>query len=155
MTSSAVSSKTTGTPSLSVISAGRYSKASDAVSRYRGWNGSDPAPAAVVQGRQSFALARSAGVILCVGGDVGVFAHGENAREMELMAAAGMPNAQVLVAATSLNAKVLRMDDKVGALKPGLLADIIAVPGDPTQDIAAIRRVNFVVKGGEIVRSPN
>src|SRR5690349_6444344 len=85
--------------------------ASDAVSRYRGWNGSDPAPAAVVQSRQSFALARTAGVTLCVGGDVGVFAHGENAREMELMAAAGMPNTQVLIAATSVNARVLRMDD--------------------------------------------
>jgi imidazolonepropionase-like amidohydrolase len=128
--------------------------ASDATSRYRGWDGSEPAPAAVVQNRKSFQLARAAGVALCVGGDVGVFPHGENAREMELMAAAGMPAAQVLISATSVNARILRLDDKVGAVKPGLLADLIAVPGDPTQDISAVRRVNLVIKGGEVVKTP-
>src|SRR4051794_26924855 len=84
--------------------------ASDAVSRYRGWNGSDPAPAAVEENRHSFALARAAGVPMCMGGDVGVFAHGENAREMELMAAGGMPPAQVLIAATSGNARAFHLD---------------------------------------------
>ena len=128
--------------------------ASDAVSRYRGWNGSEPAPASVAENRKSFALARAAGVTLCVGGDVGVFAHGENAREMELMAAAGMPAAQVLIAATSVNARILRLDDKVGVVKPGLLADLIAIPGDPTQDLSALRRVNLVIKGGEVVKTP-
>ena len=127
--------------------------ASDAVSRYRGWNGSEPAPASVAENRKSFALARAAGVTLCVGGDVGVFAHGENARELELMAAAGMPAAQVLIAATSVNARILRLDDKVGVVKPGLLADLIAIPGDPTQDLSALRRVNLVIKGGEVVKT--
>ncbi|RZL98929.1 MAG: amidohydrolase family protein, partial [Sphingomonas sp.] len=78
--------------------------ASDAVSRYRGWSGGDPVPAAVAENRAAFALARSVGVPICMGGDVGVFAHGRNAREMELMAEAGMPLADVLRAATSGNA---------------------------------------------------
>jgi imidazolonepropionase-like amidohydrolase len=128
--------------------------ASDAVARYRGWNGSEPAPASVTEGRKSFALARSAGVTMCVGGDVGVFPHGQNAREIELMVAAGMPAAQALIAATSVNAHMLRLDDKTGALKPGLLADIIAVPDDPTQDVTTLRRVNLVIKGGEVVKAP-
>jgi imidazolonepropionase-like amidohydrolase len=128
--------------------------ATDATSRYRGWNGEDPAPAAVTNGLKAFAAARAAGVAMCVGGDVGVFPHGTNAREMELMAKAGMSPSDVLISATSLNAKILHMEDKVGAVKPGLLADLIAVPGDPTKDISAVRRVQFVMKGGEIVKAP-
>ena len=126
--------------------------AGDAIARYRGWNGADPKPASVSEGLKAFALARQAGVAMCVGGDVGVFPHGENAREMEQMAAAGMPTAQVLISATSINARMLRMDDKVGTLKAGMLADIIAVPGDPTQDIKTLRGANFVMKGGAIFR---
>lgn len=126
--------------------------ASDATSRYRGWDGSAPAPAAVTESLKAFAIARQSGVALCVGGDVGVYPHGDNAREMEQMAAAGMPAAQVLISATSVNAKMLRMDDRIGALKPGLLADIASVTGDPTQDIKAVRNVTLVMKGGEIVR---
>jgi imidazolonepropionase-like amidohydrolase len=124
--------------------------ASDAVARYRGWNGADPAPPMVVQARKAFGLARTAGVTMCVGGDVGVFAHGENARELELMVVAGMPAAQVLVAATSGNAQSFHMGDQIGALKPGLLADVIAVEGDPTRDIHAVRAVQFVMKGGKV-----
>ena len=125
--------------------------ASDAVSRYRGWTGAEPAPPAVVENRRSFALARAAGVPLCVGGDVGVYAHGTNAREMELMADAGMPPAEVLIAATSGNARIFHMD-RVGHIAPGMLADLVAVAGDPTRDIAAVRAVRFVMKGGTIVR---
>jgi imidazolonepropionase-like amidohydrolase len=128
--------------------------ASDAVAHYRGWNGADPAPASVAESRKSFALARAAGVPMCVGGDVGVFAHGENAREMELMAAAGMPAAQVLVAATSGNAKAFHLDGKVGAIRAGLLADLVAVNGDPTLAIAAVRDVRLVIKGGVVVKAP-
>jgi imidazolonepropionase-like amidohydrolase len=124
--------------------------ASDAVARYRGWNGADPAPPAVAQARNAFALARAAGVTLCVGGDVGVFAHGENARELELMAAAGMPAAQVLIAATSGNAHSFHMGDQIGTIKSGLLADLVAVEGDPTRDIRAVRAVRFVMKGGKV-----
>ena len=87
---------------------------------------------------------------MCVGGDVGVFAHGENAREIELMAAAGMPAAQVLIAATSGNARSFHMGEQIGTLKAGLLADMIAVEGDPTREIHAVRAVQFVMKGGKV-----
>jgi len=89
---------------------------------------------------------------MCMGGDVGVFAHGENAREMALMVAAGMPPAQVLIAATSGNARYFHLADRLGAVRAGLLADLIAVQGDPTHDIAAVRAVQWVMKGGRIVR---
>jgi imidazolonepropionase-like amidohydrolase len=124
--------------------------ASDAVAHYRGWNGSDPAPTMVAQARKAFGIARAAGVSLCVGGDVGVFAHGENAREIELMVAAGMPAPQALVAATSGNARAFHVSDQFGSLEPGLLADIIAVDGDPTRDIHAVRAIKFVMKGGKV-----
>lgn len=124
--------------------------ASDAVSRYRGWAGGDPVPNAVAESRTAFALARAAGVPMCVGGDVGVFAHGENAREMTLMAAAGMPAVQVLIAATSGNARAFHLADR-GQIKAGLLADLVAVHGDPTRNIAAIIHVAWVMKGGSVV----
>jgi imidazolonepropionase-like amidohydrolase len=104
----------------------------------------------VVEARKAFGLARAAGVIMCVGGDVGVFAHGQNAREIELMVAAGMPAAQALVAATSGNARSFHVGDKFGSLEPGLFADIIAVEGDPTRDIHAVRAIKFVMKGGKV-----
>ncbi len=128
--------------------------ATDAIARYRGWDGREPAPAAVIADRKTFALARAAKVTMCMGGDVGVFAHGENAREIELMAGAGMPAADVLIAATSVNARLFHIADKVGSLKPGLLADLVAVAGDPTSDIGAIRAVRLVMKDGLIVLRP-
>ncbi|MEO5938204.1 MAG: amidohydrolase family protein [Sphingomonas sp.] len=126
--------------------------ASDATSRYRGWDGSEPAPPAVALNRSSFKLAMKAGVPMCMGGDVGVFAHGQNAREMELMVAAGMTPAQVLIAATWGNARWFGLDKRLGAVKPGLLADLIAVTGNPAADITAVRRVALVMKGGVVVR---
>ena len=128
--------------------------APDAIARYHGWDGTEPAPAAVLLSRHAFALARAADVIICTGGDVGVFPHGENEREMELMGQNGMPPPQVLLSATSVNAKLFRMDAKVGSIKPGLLADLVAVPGDPTQDLTTLRHVNLVIKGGEVVKAP-
>jgi imidazolonepropionase-like amidohydrolase len=125
--------------------------ASDAVSRYRGWNGQEPAPAAVEENRRSFRLALAAGVPICMGGDVGVFTHGENWREMVLMQREGMPAIQVLSAATSGNARIFHLTD-VGSLKPGMLADIVAVEGDPTKDVAAVKAVRLVMKGGVVVR---
>jgi imidazolonepropionase-like amidohydrolase len=88
-----------------------------------------------------------------MGGDAGVFAHGENVREMELMAAYGMRPADVMIAATSGNARSFRLTDR-GSIKPGLLADLVAVEGDPTRDVTAARRVRMVMKGGTIVRAP-
>lgn len=125
--------------------------AADASARYRGWTGAEPAPPAVRAARESFRLARAAGVPICMGGDVGVYTHGDNAREMVLMATGGMTPAQVLIAATSGNARWMRVGDRLGAVKPGLLADLVAVAGDPTRDLAALGRVQLVVKNGSVV----
>ncbi|GAA4005701.1 amidohydrolase family protein [Sphingomonas humi] len=124
--------------------------AADAVARYAGWNGADPAPPAVAQSRRAFALALKAGVPMCMGGDVGVYAHGDNARELELMVAGGMKPLDVLAAATSGNAKAFALPDR-GSIRAGLRADLVAVDGDPATDIAATRRVRLVLKDGRIV----
>lgn len=125
--------------------------AGDAIARYRGWNGQEPAPADIQQDRAAFQLAMKAGVPLCMGGDVGVYAHGENAREMLLMSQAGMNNAGVLTAATAGNARYFGLADR-GRIAPGLLADLVAVAGDPAADLKAVMAVRFVMKGGEVVR---
>jgi imidazolonepropionase-like amidohydrolase len=127
--------------------------AADAVARYRGWTGVGTVPQGVYDSWKAFHFARAAGVAICMGGDVGVFAHGDNAREMELMAEQEMPAAQVLIAATSGNARAFHLDGKVGAVKAGLLADLIAVDGDPTQNVAAVRDVTLVIKGGIVVKA--
>jgi imidazolonepropionase-like amidohydrolase len=125
--------------------------AGDAIARYRGWNGQEPAPADVQQDRAAFALALKAGVPICMGGDVGVYTHGTNAREMLLMAQAGMSSGAVLTAATAGNARYFGLADR-GRVAPGLLADLVAVPGDPLADLSAVTRVQFVMKGGAVVK---
>lgn len=124
--------------------------ASDATARYRGWTGAEPVPAAVKAARDSLTLALKAGVPICMGGDVGVFAHGQNTREMILMVAAGMTPAQVLIAATSGNAGWMGSGARLGAVKPRMLADLVAVAGDPTSRIEAINDVRMVMKGGVV-----
>jgi imidazolonepropionase-like amidohydrolase len=128
--------------------------AGDAVSQYAGWRKDvDPEPARVVAKRASFRAALAAGVPICFGGDVGVYAHGDNVRELELMVDYGMTTVDALRAATSGNARILLLPDR-GRIAPGLLADLIAVEGDPTRDISALRNVRLVMKGGAVIRQP-
>ena len=92
--------------------------------------------------------ALDAGVKICNGSDVGVFSHGDNAKELELLVAYGFTPSQALLAATVTDATMLGMEDRIGSIKPGMLADLVAVTGDPTQDITALRKVELVMKGG-------
>jgi imidazolonepropionase-like amidohydrolase len=129
--------------------------AGEAYAMYGGWRkGQDPDPARVTRKKESFRLALEAGVPICFGGDVGVFDHGDNVWEAELMVEYGMPVLDVLKATTSENARILGLDDELGFLREGYLADIIAVEGDPTRDISALRRVRFVMKDGKIYKEP-
>jgi imidazolonepropionase-like amidohydrolase len=123
--------------------------ADDAVRQYKGWKkGTDPEPEVIREKRKSFAAALAAGVTICMGGDVGVFTHGDNAREMELMVDYGMKPIDVLKSATSINADVFKIADKAGRIKAGLPADMVVVEGNPLTQISHIRKVKLVMKNG-------
>ena len=127
--------------------------AGDAIAQYSGWRkGVDPEPLRIRQKRENFRQAMASGVTICMGGDVGVYAHGDNAREMEAMADYGMKPLDVLRSATSVNADVFKISDRVGRLRPGLLADILVVDGDPASNISQVRKVKFVMKEGVVYR---
>ena len=129
--------------------------AGDAIMQYRGWKkGVDPEPERIREKRASMKAARAAGVTFAMGGDVGVFAHGDNAREMELLVKEyGFTPLEVLRQATSGNAAIFRLNDR-GNIRPGQLADLVALAGDPTKDVDAVRQVRFVMKGGVIYLQP-
>lgn len=127
--------------------------AGDATAQYAGWKkGIDPEPAGIQRKRDSFKAALAAGVKIASGSDVGVFTHGDNVRELEIMVSYGMPAIDALRAATSVDADVLHMETQIGRVAPNLFADLIAVQGDPSQSIAALRKVTMVMKGGRFVR---
>ena len=128
--------------------------ADEAMSKYRGWKQGDPEPESLQSKRAVFKEALEAGVIIVNGSDMGVFAHGDGARELELLVEFGMKPPEALRSATSIAAKALHLDAKLGAVKPKLLADLIAVDGDPTRDIKTLRKVKFVMKGGVVYREP-
>ncbi len=128
--------------------------AGEAILQYNGWRkGVDPEPERIVKKRKSFQAALQSGVTICMGGDVGVYTHGDNAREMELMVAYGMKPIDVLRSATAVNAMVFGYADKIGRVKKGLLADLIAVAGDPSADISHVRQVKLVMKDGKVFKN--
>ncbi len=126
--------------------------AGDAVSQYRGWKkGVEEEPERIKKKKTSFRQALDAGVKMCFGGDVGVFAHGDNARELEMMVEYGMTPTEALKSATSVNADAFHVNKEVGRIKNGLLADIVVVEGNPTQNISTIRNVKLVLKDGKLI----
>jgi imidazolonepropionase-like amidohydrolase len=124
--------------------------ASEAYAEYFGGYvlGRTPEPERLKAKWSSFRAAIDAGVLICWGGDVGVFAHGRNVRELELMVEHGLTPLAALKTATSGNAEVLRLPDR-GRIAPGLFADLVAVTGDPTRQIASLWKVAGVWKGGK------
>jgi imidazolonepropionase-like amidohydrolase len=126
--------------------------AGDAISQYGGWKkGIDPTPARILAKQENFKMALLSGVKIVFGGDVGVFTHGDNVRELELMVEYGMNTKAALISATSANAEQFHLNT-LGQLKEGFLADIIAVEGDPMKEISALRKVGLVMKDGKIYK---
>ena len=146
-----------GTPEVFKLMAERHVAlcptlaAGDATTQYAGWRkGEAPEPQSIQRKRASFKAALDAGVTILSGSDVGVFPHGENAREIEMMVAYGMAPTEALKSATSIAGRVLHLE--IGAVKQGMFADLIAVEGDPTKEIAALRKVKFVMKAGTVYK---
>ncbi len=126
--------------------------AGDAIERYKGWKkGKEPDTDRIVKKKKSFKLALESGVDIVFGGDVGVYSHGENYRELELMVEYGMQPLNVLRSATSVNARIFHLNE-LGRIQENFLADIIAVEGNPVKDIKKMREVTFVMKNGVVYK---
>ena len=126
----------------------------DVSSQYRGWQkGKAPEPANVTNKKKSFKEAIASGVSIGMGGDVGVYPHGENALEMELMVEYGMKPLDVLKSATSVNSRAFHLENKVGFIREGLTADLVIVTGNPSNTISDVRKVQFVMKDGTVYRN--
>jgi imidazolonepropionase-like amidohydrolase len=126
----------------------------EATSKYAGWRPGNPEPAGVKSARVAFQQALEAGTPIVNGSDIGVFPHGEGAREIELMVEYGLKASAAMRAATAGAAKALHLEDRLGSVRAGLLADLIAVEGDPASDVKALRKVRLVMKGGTLYREP-
>jgi imidazolonepropionase-like amidohydrolase len=127
--------------------------AAESVASYNGWKkGSDPDPERIIRKKEAFTLALEMGVTILAGGDAGVFDHGDNALEMELMVEYGMKPLDVLRAATSINAQYLDIKQVTGKIAAGFAADIIALHGNPIENIHDLRKVEFVMKDGVIYK---
>jgi imidazolonepropionase-like amidohydrolase len=124
--------------------------ASEALASYAGWQPGQADPPRILAAREMFARALESGVVIICGGDVGVFAHGDNARELELMVEYGMPAGDALRSATITAAKVLGRESDLGRIEAGYIADLIAVRDDPLHEISALRRPVLVIKAGRI-----
>ena len=127
--------------------------ASEAYALYfDGWKkGAMPPTPELLAKKASFQAALAAGVTICFGGDVGVYRHGDNVRELEIMVEYGMTPLAAMKSATSVNARIFHLENQVGRIAPGLVADLVAVEGDPTREITALRKLKFVMKGGVVI----
>lgn len=125
--------------------------AGDAIMQYRGWKkGSEPDPERIKRKKESFKAALDSGVTICAGGDVGVFSHGDNARELIMMHEYGMEPLDILRSVTSVNANWFGLE-KLGEIKAEFLADLVAVEGSPLEEISVLQQIRLVMKNGEIV----
>lgn len=138
---------------------GIYAVPTFAIMEYFADHAATPERASLLKAEQAFHAAEfkkqmAAGVPFAVGSDVGPFPHGTQAREMELMVEYGMKRIDVLRADLINGAKLLGWSGQIGELRAGYLADVIAIQGNPVEDITALRKVTFVMKGGIVYRRP-